>query len=80
MHPITKKPLFVQDGNDEEKMLRMKSSEVCYIMIIADTHDKKWCLKKDFMNFISGEIEYESLDSQNQMVNLLCVLFASPVW
>ena len=41
VHPITKKPLFVQDNDGEEKMVKMQSSGICCILIIADARDKK---------------------------------------
>jgi hypothetical protein len=51
VHPVTKKPLFVQDDNGEEKMVKMQSSEMCCILIIADARNKKEMYEEVFREF-----------------------------
>jgi hypothetical protein len=51
VHPITKKPHFVQDDGGEEKMVKMQSSEMCCILIIADARDKKEMYEEVFCEF-----------------------------
>ncbi len=45
MHPVTKKPLFVQAEDGEEKMVKKQSSEMCCILMIVlmivDAKDKR---------------------------------------
>ena len=51
IHPVTKQPLFVRNDNGEEKIVRMQSSEMCCILIIADARDKKELYEDVFREF-----------------------------
>jgi hypothetical protein len=51
VHPVTRQPLFIVDKDGEEKMVKMQSSEMCCILIIADARDKKELYHDVFKEF-----------------------------
>jgi hypothetical protein len=55
VHPVTKKPLFVQAEDGEEKMVKKQSSEMCCILMIVlmivDAKDKRDLYEDVFWEF-----------------------------
>jgi hypothetical protein len=52
VHPITKQPLFVIDEDtEEERIIKIQSSEMCCILVIADARDKKELYEEVFKEF-----------------------------
>lgn len=51
IHPITKQPLFIRDEDGTERIVKIQSSELCCILIIADARDKKDLYKDIFRGF-----------------------------
>jgi hypothetical protein len=51
VHPVTKQPLFIREEDGEEKIVKIQSSEMCCILIIADARDKKELYEDVFKEF-----------------------------
>jgi len=52
VHPVTKQPLFMVDSDtNEEKIVKIQSSEMCCILVIADARDKKEMYEEVFKEF-----------------------------
>ena len=52
VHPVTKQPLFVMDEDSgEERIVKIQSSEMCCILVIADARDKKELYEDVFKEF-----------------------------
>jgi hypothetical protein len=51
VHPVTKQPLFIRHEDGSEQIIRIQSSEMCCILIIADAHDKKDLYEDIFRGF-----------------------------
>ena len=52
VHPVTKQPLFMVDNDtNEEKIVKIQSSEMCCILVIADARDKKEMYEEVFREF-----------------------------
>jgi len=52
VYPITKQPLFVIDEDtEEERIIKIQSSEMCCILVIADARDKKELYEEVFKEF-----------------------------
>jgi len=52
VHPVTKQPLFMVDNDtNEEKIVKIQSSEMCCILVIADARDKKEMYEEVFKEF-----------------------------
>lgn len=55
VHPVTNQPLFfINEDINVEKIVKIQSSEICCILVIADARDKKSCTKKYSKNFMNG--------------------------
>jgi hypothetical protein len=52
VHPVTKQPLYcIDDETKEEKIVKIQSSEMCCILVIADARDKKELYEEVFKEF-----------------------------
>lgn len=51
IHPVTKQPLFIREEDGREEIVRIQSSQMCCILIIADARDKKDMYEEVFREF-----------------------------